>query len=91
MYFTTFTYSDGREFSIIHKDQAQPYADDLARYPNYFEVTKKPTFHEAEVIFKICKAGNLCARIENATTIKLEAPDPNKSSIKNFVKRNLKY
>ena len=52
---------------IIHAEERQQYelenGVELFRYPEYIEVSKKPTPEEAAIIFSICKGGVLCARI----------------------------
>jgi hypothetical protein len=71
MFFTIFTYEGHDKHLIIHRKQAEQYAADLATYPEFFTVTRKPTLQEAEVIFSICKPGNLCSGIKSAKTEKL--------------------
>ncbi len=54
MYFTTFTYEiSDTPHLIIHRQEAKPYAEDLAQYPEYFTVERKPTLAEAETIFSV--------------------------------------
>ena len=70
MFYTIFKYRDDPKSNhqIIHRQPARPYAEDLATYPEYFTVTRKPTKSEAEIIFSVCRANNLCAGIKSATT-----------------------
>ena len=87
MFYTQFYAGTDNAFSIIHQHPAKPYAEDLATYPNYFQVFRKPTFEEAEIIFKICKPSSLCGGIQSAKTEeiikakKVEKPDvwPNRT------------
>ena len=71
LYYTIFYKGESDQYSIIHSQPAVPYADDLAKYPNYFQVTRKPTYKEAQTIFSVCKPNNLCAGIKSAVTIEL--------------------
>lgn len=73
MFYTVFIYeSDSFTSQIIHRGEAIPYAEDLATYPEYFQVERKPTLEEAEVIFSVCKPQTLCAGYgKNAKTEKL--------------------
>ena len=74
MFFTVFTYeSSDTPHCIIHKQEAKPYAKNLAQYPEYFTVERKPTLAEANTIFSVCKPSTLCARFGNgAKTEKLK-------------------
>ena len=71
MYFTTFNTGTDSEFSILHANPARQYADDLATYEPYVQVTRKPMADEAQTVFSIIKGGSLCAGISSAKTVKL--------------------
>lgn len=71
MFYTQFYAGTDNAFNIIHQHPAKPYAEDLATYPNYFQVFRKPTFEEAEIIFKICKPSSLCGGIQSAKTVEI--------------------
>ena len=66
LFLITMYYTKISGMQIIHAEERQQYGfekgGELFRYPNYLEVSKKPTRKEAEAIFSICKGGVLCAR-----------------------------
>ena len=75
MYFTIFQYEGHAPSMIVHKEPAKPYGDyveDLAQYEGYLNVTRRPTFDEAVILFDLCQTNTLCAGIKSATTVKLE-------------------
>lgn len=69
MYYTIFYKGQKYEQKIIHKQPKKQYSEEpaLFSFPECFTVTEKPSFEEAQIIFKICKPGNLSGAPEGIT------------------------
>lgn len=69
MYYTVFKKGTKWEHRIIHRKPKEQYSEEpaLFSFPEFFTVKEKPSFKEAQIIFKICSPGELSGASEGET------------------------